>query len=70
VIAAGRRDYAGFGDFAREHIGEGAARLKRAGVLQEFQFEVEADRIEAEVGASDGEDWSEADVRADNFFYG
>ena len=68
MIATGSRDYAGVWDFAREEIGKGAARLERAGVLQEFQFKDEADRIQAEVGARDFEDWRAAHVGADDLF--
>jgi hypothetical protein len=37
-------------------------------VLQEFQFKDEADRIQAEVGTGDFEDWCAADVGSDDFF--
>ncbi len=68
VVATGRRDYAGFGDFASEQIGEGAAGFERASVLQQFQFKDEADRIQAEVGAGDFEDGRAAHVGPDDFF--
>src|SRR4029077_4932652 len=44
MISAGSGDDAGFGNLPGEQIGESAARLERAGVLQEFQFKDEADR--------------------------
>jgi hypothetical protein len=70
VIAARCGDYAGFWNFASQKIGEGAAGFERAGMLQKFQFEDEADRIQAEVGASDFENGRAADVGPDDLFDG
>ncbi len=39
VVAARRRDDAGLRNLAREQIGEGAARLERAGMLLELQLQ-------------------------------
>jgi hypothetical protein len=68
VVAAGRCDNARFRDFAGEQIGKRASSLERAGVLQKFQFEDQADRIQAEVGARSFEDGRAAQVRPDDFF--
>src|SRR6267378_3255819 len=68
VISARCSDYPGFRNVASEQIGEGAAGLERAGVLQEFQFKDEADRIQAEIGAGDFEYGCAADVESDDFF--
>src|SRR5712692_11618190 len=68
MVATGRGDDARFGNFVSEQIGKGASRFERAGVLQEFQFEDEADRIQSEVGASSFEDRRAAHVGSDDFF--
>ena len=50
-------------------MGKSAARFEGAGVLQEFQFKDEADRIQAEVGAGDFENGRAADMRPDDFLH-
>jgi hypothetical protein len=68
VVAARCGDDASCGDFPSEQIGKGAARLEGPGVLQEFQFEDETDRIQAEVGAGGFEDRCAAHVGPDDSF--
>src|SRR5689334_24806794 len=66
MIAAGSGDHTCRRNFTRQHVGKRAARLERSGVLQEFEFEDDPDRVETNVRAIDFEDWSAADVRPDN----
>ncbi len=68
VVPAGCSDDACFGGFASEQIGKGAAGFERAGVLQKFQFEDEADRIQAEVSAGHHQDGRAAHVGPDDVF--
>jgi len=53
VIAAGRRDHAGLRHLAQQQIGEGAARLERAGMLQLFQLQGDRAPSETEIAAGD-----------------
>jgi hypothetical protein len=50
VIAAGSRHHAGRRRFAQQQIGERAAGLERAGMLQHFKLEGHLPRRQAEVG--------------------
>src|SRR5947209_7570117 len=68
VIAAGCGNDASRWYFAGKKICEGAASLEGAGVLEKFQFEDEADRIQAEIGRGDFEDRCAANVRPDESF--
>ena len=50
VIAARGRDDAGLRDRTSQQVGEGAARLERARMLQELELEVRRARRQAEIG--------------------
>jgi hypothetical protein len=68
VIAAGSGNNAGLGNFAGKKISESAASLEGASVLEKFQFEGEADRIQTKIGGRDFEDRRAAYVRANESF--
>jgi hypothetical protein len=68
VIAAGGRDDTGRGDIAHEQVGEGAARLERAGVLDELELAAQAQSAQSEIGAVDLDDRRPANVRPDEPF--
>ena len=65
VIAAGGGGDAGFGDVAHQQIGEGAAGLKRAGVLHQLQLAAKADGIQTEIAAIDLDHRRAADMGSD-----
>ena len=65
MVAARGGDDAGRRHCAAQQIGEGAARLERTGVLQEFELEEEGAGLEAEIGAGESDDRGAADVRPD-----
>ena len=62
MIPAGRRDYPGLGDGARQKIVERAARLERPGVLEKLQLQREG-MTDAECPGSDLHHGRLADVR-------
>jgi hypothetical protein len=64
IAARGRHD-AGRRHLAQQQVGERAARLERAGVLQVLQLAHQRERGQAEVGAADLERGRAADVRQD-----
>jgi hypothetical protein len=68
MIAAGGRDHAGRGYLAQQQIGKGAARLERAGMLQQFQLESDRQRRQAEIGEIGGKQRCAADIGADHGF--
>ena len=65
VVAAGGRDDAGGRRLSQQQIGEGAARLERAGVLEELELQRERDRADAELVAADRDHRRPPDVRLD-----
>jgi hypothetical protein len=65
VIAARRCDNTGGGRAPRQQAGEGAARLERAGVLQEFELERKRFGGDAEIAGIDPDDRCTPDVGAD-----
>jgi hypothetical protein len=70
MVAAGGRDHAGRGDGTLQQVGERAARLERAGMLEQLQLEGEGRRGEAELGGVGAQQRGVADVRADQAFGG
>lgn len=56
-------------DFAREQVGEGASRLERTRVLQQFQLEEQAAGFEAEIAAAGFQHGSPAHMRTDDFLH-
>jgi hypothetical protein len=68
MIAAGGRDHAGRGYLAQQQVGERAARLERAGMLQHFQLEGHWRRRQAEIGEIGLEQRCAADIWADHGF--
>ena len=50
---------------AGQEVGEGAARLERAGMLQEFELQRDRLAVEAEIGGSDADDRRVPDIRPD-----
>jgi len=65
VVAAGSSDYARLRHLAREQIGERAAHLERAGVLQQLELEAELRHTQAEVARRHLDDRRAPDIRAD-----
>jgi hypothetical protein len=65
VIAAGRRNHAACRNRSRQQVGEGAARLERARMLQAFEFQRHRPRREAEILHVDLDDRRIADMRPD-----
>jgi len=69
VVAAGRRDNSGLRRLSREQVGEGAARLERSGVLQEFELQDErlapGFATEAEIAGRDPNDRRVPDIGPD-----
>ena len=68
MIAAGCRDDAGFRDLAGQQIGEGAARLERARVLQQLELERECRCRQTKLVAIDLDDGRAPDMRPDDPF--
>ena len=68
VISARRGGDARGRDVAHQKIGEGAARLERSGVLQQFELQPEPRGLEAEFGGIDFNYGGAPDVRADQSF--
>src|SRR6185369_18091670 len=66
MIPTRRSNDTGSWNCARQHVGECAAGLERSGVLKEFEFEDNRDRVESEVCAIDFEYRSTTNVRPDN----
>ncbi len=62
MISARGSDHAGSGNLALQQVGECAARLERAGMLQQFEFQYER-CICSEIGTIYFDDRSAADVR-------
>jgi len=50
----------------RQQVGEGAAGLERAGVLELFELQRQLKRRQTEIGATDGDDRRPPDVRRDD----
>jgi hypothetical protein len=65
VVAARGRDDARWWHRSGQQVGEGAARLERSGMLQEFQLELGRAGRQAKVREVDVEGWGVTDVRAD-----
>ena len=65
VIAARGGDHAGRRRLPRQQVGEGAARLERAGVLQQFKLQHEALAVEPEIGGIDPDDRRAPDIGPD-----
>ena len=55
-------------DFAHQQVGEGAARLERAGMLQVLELEGEATGRQAEIGGVDVDDGGPPDIGPDELF--
>ena len=68
VIAAGCRDDAGFRHFAGQHIGERAARLERARVLEQLELERERSGGQTKLVAIDLDDGRTPDMGPDDPF--
>ena len=65
MVAAGGRDDPRFRRAPRQQIGKGAARLERAGVLQEFELQHKRLAGDAEIAGIDPDDRRVPDVGAD-----
>jgi hypothetical protein len=65
VIAAGSGGNPGRRRPAGQQVGEGAARLERSGMLQEFELQRERLAFEAEIGGGDADDRRVPDIGPD-----
>src|SRR5262249_1939928 len=66
MITARRGDHTGRQNFARQHVRERAASLERPGMLKEFEFKNDTERVETKVHSIHYEYRSATNIWSDN----